>query len=96
MLTIQIFPKEKKTNLIKEFKDKLKSMRVSSFFSAGRNKWRHRKYYGWVSFYKNCSGCYAKIQSRNVDYELFITRAFIGWVLRHFKNKISTINIQVW
>lgn len=96
MLTIQIIPKEEDINLVKEFKEKLKSLKRSTFYAEGRNRWRHERYWGWINFDRDFIGVCAKIQSKNKDYESQIASAYIGWVLRYFRDKISSINIQSW
>lgn len=96
MLTIQIVPKEEETDLVIEFKERLKSMKRSTFYAEGRNRWRHKRYWGWINFERDFVGICIKVQSKNKEYESDIASAYIRWVLVYFKDKISSINIQSW
>jgi len=57
-------------------------------------KWVHRSHNGWIRFQKCLSGMVvAVVQARNSGDEWQLLTSFIGFLDRHFRDKISSINI---
>lgn len=61
---------------------------------AGQAKWTHARYPGWV----NLQGCIgnmvvATVQSRTPEQEWQLLSSLVGFVHRHFREEIASINI---
>ena len=57
-------------------------------------KWVHKSYSGWIRFQKSLGGTIvAIVQSRRDGDDWQLLTSFVGFLDRHFRNQISTINI---
>ncbi|GIW40413.1 MAG: hypothetical protein KatS3mg076_0990 [Candidatus Binatia bacterium] len=74
-----------------------------TFYRAGpkekdRAKWAHLKYRGWVKIRRSESGVVtAEIRSKGPggnNSQIF--EAFVGWIDRHFGDKVHCMNVQYW
>src|SRR4026207_1918024 len=60
-----------------------------------KEKWMHSSYNGWVQFQRCIGGVMvALIQARNPQEEWQLLTSFIGFLDRHFRGKISAINLH--
>jgi hypothetical protein len=58
-------------------------------------KWTHTKYDGWIRFSGSLGGTLVTvIRSRKVEAEGDLLASFLGFLDRHFRNEIASINIQ--
>ncbi len=59
-------------------------------------KWNHKNYYGWLWLQKGLGGVVnVELQSRTEDdSEWQLLHAFLGFVDRHFADKVQSIHIQ--
>jgi hypothetical protein len=59
-----------------------------------REKWAHSSYYGWIQFQRCLGGVtVAVIQSKNADSEWQLLTSFIGFLDRHFRDKLVSITL---
>lgn len=60
----------------------------------GEDKWIHSTYPGWVRF-QSCLGgvTVALVQSKNSETEWQLLSSFIGFLDRHFRDRISNISL---
>jgi hypothetical protein len=70
-----------------------------TFYRSGskvknKAKWSHKSYRGWIKLQRgNGEIVIAEILSKaDQDWQLF--HAFLGWVDRHFGEKVAAINVQ--
>jgi hypothetical protein len=86
--------------MVKKELDLSRSNRGTFFRSArkerDRAKWSHKSYKGWINLERsNGEVVVAEIRSQSqTDDEWQLCHAFIGWLDRHFSDKIQAINIQ--
>ena len=60
-----------------------------------REKWVHSSYYGWIQFQRCLGGVtVALVQSKNADGEWQLLTSFIGFLDRHFRNKLVSISLN--
>ena len=61
----------------------------------GDEKWVHATYPGWVRFQKCLGGVVvAQIQSKNDEAGWQLLSSFIGFLDRHFRSELATVNIS--
>src|SRR5262245_5263612 len=72
-----------------------------TFYRSGpkhrdRTKWSHVKHNGWVNLERGAGEVVSvEVQSRSqAEDEWQLLHALIGWVDRHFSDKVLAINIQ--
>jgi hypothetical protein len=59
-----------------------------------REKWVHSSYYGWIQFQRCLGGVtVALIQSKNPEVEWQLLTSFIGFLDRHFRDKLVSITL---
>ena len=57
-------------------------------------KWVHNKFKGWINLQKCLGGVtVAIVQSKSADSEWEILLAFVGFLNRHFRYEIASINL---
>jgi hypothetical protein len=60
---------------------------------AGREKWTHASYPGWITFERRDDALAASVHSRATDDEWKLLRSLIGFLDRHFRSRIASITI---
>ena len=61
---------------------------------AGREKWTHASYPGWITLERDDDGkLAAAVHSRATDDEWKLLRSLIGFLDRHFRSDIASITI---
>jgi hypothetical protein len=56
-----------------------------------KEKWVHNSFKGWIQFQRCLGGvCVAMLQTRNPDEQWQLLTAFLGFLDRHFRAKISS------
>ncbi|MCE7862183.1 MAG: hypothetical protein DYG99_01435 [Bacteroidetes bacterium CHB5] len=97
MKLIQANPKpDNEKSIFTALNSKERSLRGkgTSFFKGNRNKWKHVKFYGWVTVTKAPGDIlFAKVQSKSEGDEQKIFEAFIGYLTRHCGEYIDTLTI---
>jgi hypothetical protein len=59
-----------------------------------RDKWVHSSYKGWVRFQRGLGGILvALVQSKSPEDEWMLLSSFVGFLDRHFRASISSINL---
>jgi hypothetical protein len=72
----------------------------TTFFRSGtkrkdRDKWVHARHKGWIQFQRCLGGVLvAEVKSRDPESTWALLAAFIGYVDRHFRASVTSINIQ--
>lgn len=62
---------------------------------AGRVKWIHASYPGWIQLHRSIGGiAVALVQSKTQDGGNLLLSSFIGFLDRHFSTYLATINIS--
>jgi hypothetical protein len=103
MIRVIITPKSK-VNLYRLMKKKEIELRRKNMGTLHRSdikkqkgyeKWMHKSHVGWIWF-QRCLGnmISAEIQSRNINDEWQLLSSFIGFMDRHFRKEISSINLS--
>jgi hypothetical protein len=60
-----------------------------------QEKWVHSKYKGWINLQKCLGGVtVAIVQSKVPDSEFQILSSFVGFLDRHFRDEIASINLS--
>jgi hypothetical protein len=102
MKVIQIMPR-KQIRLYDDLLDREEAIRArgrGTFFRSGRKKrsgvtWKHKAYRGWVKLERGLSETVtAKIRAQPPEREWQMLSAFLGFVDRHFGEKISAITVS--
>ncbi len=96
MKLLQVIPKEK-VKLKSLLKSKERSLRGknTSFIRKGKGHWKHVKYPGWIKFEGSKQGVLiVEINTRKPEQEWQLLQAFIGYLDRHFGDKIESIFIH--
>jgi len=72
-----------------------------TFFRSGakernRAKWSHKKHKGWINLQRSAGDVVtAEVLSRGpAEDQWQLLQVFIGWLDRHFGDKIQAVNIQ--
>jgi hypothetical protein len=60
---------------------------------AGREKWTHASYPGWITLERRDAALAATVHSRAGDDEWKLLRSLIGFLDRHFRSKIASVTI---
>jgi hypothetical protein len=61
---------------------------------AGTEKWTHKTYAGWITLQRCVGGTLAiVVQSKAPNDEWQLLTSFVGFLDRHFRDHIATINI---
>ncbi len=61
----------------------------------GREKWTHSSYPGWVTLERRDDGMLAAtVHSRATDSDWQLLRSLIGFLDRHFRDKIASVTIS--
>ncbi|GJQ27841.1 MAG: hypothetical protein HBSAPP02_28730 [Phycisphaerae bacterium] len=61
---------------------------------AGEERWRHERYKGWINLQKCLGGVVvAVVRSKAADQEWQLLSSFVGFLDRHFRDHISSINL---
>jgi stalled ribosome alternative rescue factor ArfA len=61
----------------------------------GREKWTHASYPGWIDLKSAADGALAlTVHSRAADTEWQLLRSLIGFLDRHFREKITSVTIN--
>jgi hypothetical protein len=61
----------------------------------GDEKWTHKTYAGWIRFQKCLGGVLvAQVQSKTPKDEWQLLLSFIGFLDRHFRGQISSVNLS--
>jgi hypothetical protein len=67
----------------------------ASLKKKNQEKWMHRKYKGWINLQKCLGGVtVAIVQSKVPDAEFQILSSFVGFLDRHFRDEIASINLS--
>jgi hypothetical protein len=62
---------------------------------AGREKWTHKAYSGWINLQRGDSGTLeATLHSKASDGEWQLLRSLIGFLDRHFRKQIASVTIH--
>ena len=61
---------------------------------AGREKWTHASYPGWITLERRDDALAAAVHSRAIDDEWKLLRSLIGFLDRHFRDDIASITIS--
>ena len=102
MKVVQIVPREKIRlygGLVKR-EAAIQNKGLGTFYRAGpktRNtaKWKHKTYKGWVNLERGLSEVVtAEVRTLSPDQEWQMMSAFLGFVDRHFGDKIMAITIH--
>jgi len=97
MRYLQIIPK-KNFNIYGALVKKERSLRreeKGTWRRSGTGKWIHERYYGWVTFERSLGNILSvELRSKVQDAEWQLLSAFVGFVDRHFSNKIRAVNIE--
>jgi hypothetical protein len=60
-----------------------------------RTKWVHSTYPGWINLARSIGGVVcAEVKSKKADAEWQLLQSLLGFIDRHFSDKIQSINIQ--
>lgn len=60
-----------------------------------KEKWVHASYKGWIQFQRCLGGVVvAQVKSRDPEATWQLLTSFIGYVERHFRGQIASINLQ--
>ena len=60
-----------------------------------KEKWVHAKHKGWIQFQRCLGGvAVAQVKSRDPESTWALLTSFIGYMDRHFRGQISSINLQ--
>jgi hypothetical protein len=102
MKVIQIVPQEGLAlyaALVKKEAELRKKNRGTFYRTAGKkrnsSKWRHRAYPGWMNLERGLSEVVlAEIHAPAPDQEWQMLSAFLGFIDRHFGNRILAITIH--
>ena len=102
MKVIQIVPQEGLAlyaALVKKEAELRKKNRGTFYRTAGKkptsSKWRHRAYPGWMNLERGLSEVVlAEIHAPAPDQEWQLLSAFLGFIDRHFGNRILAITIH--
>jgi hypothetical protein len=102
MKVIQIVPQEGLAlyaALVKKEAELRKNHRGTFYRTAGKkrnsSKWRHRAYPGWINLERGLSEVVlAEIRAPAPDQEWQMLSAFLGFIDRHFGNRILGITIH--
>jgi hypothetical protein len=100
---IQIVPKEDERlyGLMVKKEIELSRKNKGSFYRSAskehnRAKWTHKSYKGWIKL-QRAEGEVVTVEIRSLSQsedEWQIFHAFLGWLDRHFSDKIQSINVQ--
>jgi len=101
MLTLAVFsrPKANLYGLLIEKERDLRENNRGTLHRRGKRKaaeekWVHNSYPGWISFRKSLGGVVvALIRSRTDQGEWQLLKSFIGFLFRHFRTEIESVNI---
>lgn len=96
MKSIQIIPKGL-FNLYGAMRKKELQLRRKGkglFRRVGTGKWHHKNYWGWVRFEESLGNILNVEVSTKTDQVWQLLTAFIGFVERHFGDRILAVNIQ--
>jgi hypothetical protein len=102
MKIIQIVPREELrlyAALVKKEAD-IRKKSLGTFYraapkSANSTKWRHKAYRGWINLERGLSEVVlAEIHTTAAEQEWQLLSAFLGFVDRHFDDKIMAITIH--
>jgi hypothetical protein len=73
----------------------LREDRQGTFRRVSVGKWRHIRYPGWVRFYGGYGNILdVEVRSRVKNAEWQVLQAFVGFIDRHFSERIRAVNIQ--
>ncbi len=60
-----------------------------------RDKWVHARHKGWIQFQRCLGGVLvAEVKSRDPESTWALLTSFIGYVDRHFRDSVASVNIQ--
>jgi hypothetical protein len=102
MIKITVVPKsdEKLFNLLvqkeKEIRHKATTFyRKKSRKKSGEEKWSHTSNWGWIHF-QRCFGeiLVVVVNPKKEEDEWHLVNAFVGYLHRHFNDKISSIQLN--
>ena len=102
MITVTIIPRQheniygmmvkKEVNLRRQEKG---TLHRTSLKRKNQEKWVHSTYKGWVNLQKCLGGVtLAIVQSKNLAEEWQLLSSFVGFLDRHFRDSIGSINLS--
>ena len=67
----------------------------SSAKKKNQEKWVHSQFKGWINLQKCLGGVtLAIVQSKSADLEWQLLSSFVGFLNRHFRDEIASINLS--
>lgn len=102
MIKVTVTPKERQNiySLMVSKEIQLRRQNQGTLHRSGskqknKDKWVHSSYAGWIRFQKCLGGVVvAIVQSKNSSSEWQLLSSFIGFLDRHFRDKISNITLS--
>ena len=101
MITVTVTPRDRANLyglLIKKEvslrKSKKGTLHRASSKQKDREKWVHSQYHGWINLQKCLGGVtVAIVQSKSPASEWQLLSSFVGFLDRHFRDEIASINL---
>ncbi|MCH9014697.1 MAG: hypothetical protein IH877_03280 [Gemmatimonadetes bacterium] len=103
MITVTITPRYEDDNLFRLLVQKELDLRRAGRGTLHRHgpkkknqeKWVHASYKGWINFQKALGGTVvAVIQPRGGENEWQMVTSFVGFLYRHFRKYIASVNLS--
>jgi hypothetical protein len=97
MKTIIVIPKDINENLNSRLEKKERTIRdkQTTIFRKKKNQYQHIQHPGWITTEPAMNGILiATVQSKSEAGDWKLLTAFIGYLDRHFKDKIKSIIIE--